>query len=71
MNYPKGTTLKGSDRQGLKEPRILEDTELLTEAGSCGEDQFLYHWRTPDGLLYLTTDIELAGLLADGAELTE
>ena len=40
MNYamPNGTTLKGL---GLN--LILEDTEFLTEAGSCGEDEYLFH----------------------------
>lgn len=35
MIYPKGTTLSGL---GLK--LTLEDTEFLTEPGSCGEDEF-------------------------------
>ena len=64
MTYPNGTTLKGL---GLN--LTLEDTEFLTEAGSCGEDNFLYHWSTPEGRSFLTTDIELAGYLADGATL--
>ena len=73
MNYsmPAGTTLKGL---GLN--LILEDTEFLTEAGSCGEDEYLFHWavpyrgRTPEGRSFLTTDIELAGYLNDGATLS-
>jgi hypothetical protein len=65
-NLKNGTTLTGL---GLK--LTLEDTELLTEAGSCGADEWLYHWLTQDDKYYLTTNIELAGLLADGAELTE
>jgi len=64
-NMPKGTTLKGL---GLN--LILEDTEFLTETGSCGEDNFLFHWATPEGRSFLTTDIELAGYLADGATLS-
>ena len=68
MNYnlKDGTKLTGL---GLK--LTLGDAQLLTEAGSCGEDEWLYHWLTPDDKSYLTTNIELAGLLADGAELTE
>jgi hypothetical protein len=67
MNYsmPAGTTLKGL---GLN--LILEDTEFLTEAGSCGEDEYLFHWATPEGRSFLTTDIELAGYLNDGATLS-
>ena len=64
MIYPKGTTLSGL---GLK--LTLEDTEFLTEPGSCGEDEYLYHWSTLEGRSFLTTDIELAGYLADGATL--
>ena len=63
-NMPKGTTLKGL---GLN--LILEDTEFLTEDGSYGEDSWLFHWATPEGRSFLTTDIELAGYLADGATL--
>jgi hypothetical protein len=67
MNYsmPAGTTLKGL---GLN--LILEDTEFLTEAGSCGADEYLFHWATPEGRSFLTTDIELAGYLNDGATLS-
>jgi len=65
MIYPNGTKLTGL---GLN--LILEDTEFLTEAGSCGEDNFLYHWSTLGGRSFLTTDIELAGYLADGATLS-
>ena len=61
-NMPAGTTLKGL---GLN--LILE---FLTEAGSCGEDEYLFHWATPEGRSFLTTDIELAGYLADGATLS-
>jgi len=64
MKYPNGTKLTGL---GLN--LILEDTELLTEDGSYGEDEWLYHWTTPEGRSFLTTDIELAGYLADGATL--
>ena len=60
-----GTKLKGN---GLN--LTLEDTELLTEDGSYGEDIWLFHWTTPDGRSFLTTDIELAGYLADGATLS-
>ena len=65
MIYPNGTKLTGL---GLN--LILEDTEFLTEAGSCAEDNFLYHWATPEGRSFLTTDIELAGYLNDGATLS-
>jgi len=65
MMLPKGTTLTGL---GLK--LTLEDSELLTEAGSCGEDEFMYHWKTNEDRSYLTTDIELAGLLCDGATIS-
>ena len=64
-NMPAGTTLKGL---GLN--LILEDAEFLTEAGSCGADEYLFHWATPEGRSFLTTDIELAGYLADGATLS-
>ena len=64
-NMPKGTTLKGL---GLN--LILEDTEFLTEDGSYGEDSWLFHWSTLEGRAFLTTDIELAGYLADGATLS-
>ena len=64
-NMPIGTKLTGL---GLN--LILEDTEFLTEAGSCGEDEWLHHWSTPEGRSFLTTDIELAGYLADGATLS-
>jgi hypothetical protein len=64
-NMPIGTKLTGL---GLN--LILEDTEFLTEAGSCGEDEWLHHWATPEGRSFLTTDIELAGYLADGATLS-
>ncbi len=64
-NMPAGTTLKGL---GLSV--ILEDNELLTEAGSCGADEYFFHWATPEGRAFLTTDIELAGYLADGATLS-
>ena len=62
---PKGTTLTGL---GLN--LTLEDSELLTEAGSYGEDEFMYHWKTNEDRSYLTTDIELAGLLCDGATIS-
>jgi len=65
MKYPNGTKLTGL---GLN--LILEDTEFLTEDGSYGEDIWLYHWVTPEGRSFLTTDIELAGYLADGATLS-
>jgi hypothetical protein len=65
MMLPKGTTLTGL---GLK--LTLEDSELLTEAGSYGEDEFMYHWKTNEDRSYLTTDIELAGLLCDGATIS-
>jgi hypothetical protein len=65
MMLPKGTTLTGL---GLN--LTLEDSELLTEAGSCGEDEFMYHWKTNEDRSYLTTDIELAGLLCDGATIS-
>ena len=65
MNYPKGTTLKGL---GLN--LILEDKELLTEDHTVGEDNWLFHWKTPDDRTYITTDIELAGLLSDGATIS-
>lgn len=64
-NMPIGTKLTGL---GLN--LTLEDTEFLTEAGSCGEDEWLHHWATPEGRSFLTTDIELAGYLADGATLS-
>jgi len=64
-NMPAGTKLTGL---GLN--LILEDTEFLTVAGSCGEDEYLFHWVTPEGRSFLTTDIELAGYLADGATLS-
>jgi hypothetical protein len=35
-----------------------------------GEDEWLFHWNTSEGRTYITTDIELAGLLADGATLS-
>lgn len=43
----------------------LEDVELLNEDGTCGEDNWLYHWRTNEDRSYLTTDIELAGMRDD------
>ena len=64
-NMPAGTTLKGL---GLN--LILEDTEFLTAGGSCGEDEYLFHWSTLEGRSFLTTDIELAGYLNDGATLS-
>ena len=64
-NMPAGTKLTGL---GLN--LILEDTEFLTVAGSCGEDEYLFRWATPEGRSFLTTDIELAGYLADGATLS-
>ena len=64
-SYPAGTTLKGL---GLN--LTLTETELLTEAHTFGEDEYLFHWRTPDDRSFLTTDIELAGYLADGATLS-
>ena len=64
MIYPNGTTLTGL---GLK--LTLEDTELTTPPGSCAGDEFLYHWRTSDDRSHLTTHVELASLLADGATL--
>jgi hypothetical protein len=45
-NMPAGTTLKGL---GLN--LILEDTEFLTEAGSCGEDEYLFRRRVPFSLV--------------------
>jgi hypothetical protein len=68
--YPVGATLTGTARHGLERPLVLEDSECLTEAGSCSEDMWMYHWRTPDDNPFLTTDIELAGYLADGATLS-
>ena len=64
-NMPNGTKLTGL---GLN--LTLEDTEFLTEARSCSEDNYLFHWATPEGRSFLTTDIELAGYLADGATLS-
>jgi len=64
MKLENGTTLTGN---GLN--LTLWDSMCVTEAGSCGEDEWLYVWETPDDRSYVTTDIELAGLLADGAKL--
>ena len=62
---PSGTTLTGN---GLS--LTLWDSMCVTEAGSCAEDEWIYVWETPDGLRsHVTTDVELAGLLADGAKL--
>ena len=70
MKYPNGTKLTGEAKHSLPKGLTLEDTEFLTEAGSCGEDQWLYHWADARGVPFLTTDIELAGYLADGATLS-
>jgi hypothetical protein len=61
-NYKQGTTLKG---KGIN--LVLEDIECITPPGSCGEDEWLLHWVTPQGRSHITTDTELAGLLSDGA----
>jgi len=62
MKYEKGTTLTG---RGLN--LTLQDSECVTEPGSCAEDTWIYHWNTPEGRSHVTTDTDLAGLLADGA----
>ena len=49
----------------------LRDAECITEPGSCGGDEWLYHWENSEGLPFLTTDIELSDLLSDGATLKE
>ena len=49
----------------------LKDAEGITEPGSCGADEWIYHWENPDGLPFLTTDVELADLICDGATLTK
>jgi len=64
MKLENGTTLTGN---GLK--LTLWDATCTTEAGSCAEDEWLYIWQTPEGRSHITTDIELAELLADGAKL--
>jgi len=64
MKLEKGTTLTGN---GLN--LVLNDCHCVPEPGSCGEDTWEYHWTTPEGGSYITTDTELAGLLADGAKL--
>ncbi len=62
---PNGTTLTGN---GLN--LTLSGAVCVTEPGSCGADEWLYVWETPDGLRsHVTTGIELAELLADGAKL--
>ena len=48
----------------------LEHTELLTDEKTNGEDEYLFHWSTPEGRSFLTTDIELDSLLVDGATLS-
>jgi hypothetical protein len=68
--YPIGTKLHlAKDSIDLK--LELHQVELITEPGSYGEDEFLFTWKTTDGLTYLTTSDELDGMLYDGATLTQ
>jgi len=60
----------GTKLTGLGLNLTLEDAELLTNDHTMGEDEWLFHWNTSEGRTYITTDIELAGLLADGATLS-
>jgi hypothetical protein len=64
MKLPNGTTLTGN---GLS--LVLNNSHCVPEPGSCAEDTWEYDWITPDGRSHITTDAELAGLLADGAKL--
>jgi len=47
----------------------LVDRECTTPPGSCGGDEWLYHWKTPQDRSHVTTCVELAGLLSDGAKI--
>jgi hypothetical protein len=67
--YPIGTKLHLA-KDSVKLDLTLHQVELITEPGSCGRDEFLYHWDTPEGLDFLTTSDELDGMLSDGATLT-
>lgn len=67
--YAIGTKLHFGTRT-LELNLTLHQVELITEPGSCGRDEFLYHWDTPEGLDFLTTSDELDGMLSDGATLT-
>jgi hypothetical protein len=67
--YPIGTKLHLA-KDSVDLDLELYQVELITEPGSCGRDEFLFHWNTTDGLTYLTTSDELDGLLADKATLT-
>jgi hypothetical protein len=67
--YPIGTKLR-LRKDSVKLDLELYQVELITEPGSCGRDEFLYHWETPEGLDFLTTSDELDGMLSDGATLT-
>lgn len=64
MKIQKGTTLTGN---GLN--LTLRDCHCVPEPLSYGEDTWEYEWIKTDGGSRITTDTELAGLLADGARL--
>ena len=67
--YEIGTKLR-LRKDSTKLDLVLDQVECITEPGSCGEDEFLYHWNTEEGLNFLTMSDELYGMLADGATLT-
>lgn len=66
MKLENGTTLTGN---GLN--LVLKDCHCVPEPLSYGEDTWEYEWIKVCGGSYITTDTELAGLLADGAKLGE
>jgi hypothetical protein len=61
---PNGTKLTGN---GLN--LVLKNSHCVPEPGSYAEDTWEYEWIKVCGGSYITTDIELARLLADGAKL--
>jgi hypothetical protein len=62
MKLEKGTTLTGN---GLN--LVLNDCHVVPEPMSCAEDTWEYEWIKVCGGSYITTDTELAGIMADGA----
>lgn len=64
--YEIGTKLRYKDRCNDFDLTLI-DAQCITEPGSCGADEWLFHWEDEEGLPFKTLDEELEGMLADRA----
>ena len=64
--YKPGTKLRFKDSSL---DLTLTDAECITQSGSCGADEWLFHWEDNSGSRLVTMDDELENMLVDGATL--